>query len=552
MAVDTLPAGSLLHGKNSYWIEKVLGQGTFGITYLASIMISGPLGQVGAKVAVKEFYSRELDRRRPDGSVVPRPSTGMSARYAESFRQEAENLSKMNHPGIVKVMDAFEANGTYFYVMEFLTGGNLDNLVKNTGMPEAEAIALIRKVGEAVSYMHEFKFMHLDIKPKNIMLVDSGKPVLIDFGISRQFDGKSDSYSPISVGTSGYAPIEQADPQSFQPTMDIYAMGATLYKMLTGVTPPLAANIFKKGFSASALESKGISEKSISAIRQAMAPHEYDRPQSVEAFLKLLPDGSSFENRVSEEDDTDKTILKVRDNGNHPGQGVRPDCRSLWRRSRWPLLAGIAFGIMSVLLVVILHRPDTGTINGHEWVDMGLSVKWATCNLGATYPSDNGSHFAWGETETKLKFTWSDLKYCEDTLGLQFSKYSLEDNKRILDIKDDPARAIWGRPWRTPTKAQFEELFDNCEWKWISLRNKKGFMVTSKKNGKSIFLPASGYRDDEKLYQDGEYGKYWSSTRDSTASDKAYYLLFWRKNDNNYQTDSYYRYFGRSIRPVTK
>ena len=306
---QALPIGTVLRGKAySYTIEKVLGQGTFGITYLASTRIKGPLGEVTVQVAVKEFFAQELDTRRPDGSVGER--SGIASRYARSFWHESDNLSRMKHPCIVNVLESFETNGTYYYSMEYLSGGNLNSLVSGKGIPEMEAIEIVRQVGGALSYMHLNRMMHLDLKPLNIMMKGDGTPVVIDFGLSKQYDslGEPESSSTIGLGTPGYAPIEQAFQSSgnaFQPTLDIYALGATLYKMLTGETPPQASVILNDGFPEDRLKDKSISSRTIDAIRKAMSPVRKNRPQTVKEFLSMLEEPVVYSEKKQPKQDSD-------------------------------------------------------------------------------------------------------------------------------------------------------------------------------------------------------------------------------------------------------
>ena len=300
------PGTTLRSKKNVYTIEKVLGQGSFGITYCASTFMKGGLGQAKVRVALKEFFAEELDVRNGDGSVSPRAVNGIAHRYAKAFQRESENLSKMDHPGIVRVLEFFEANGTFYYSMEYLSGGSLDAKVRGVGMPEAEALPLIAKIGDALSYMHGQKMIHLDLKPGNVVLQDDGSPVIIDFGLSKQYDkkGNPESSTTIGGGTPGYAPIEQANPssgKSFQPTLDVYALGATLFKMLTGQTPPDSSSVLADGFPESELNEKEVSSATIDAIREAMRPNWKDRLQTVSSFLKLLVDDEEAKNLLTEE-----------------------------------------------------------------------------------------------------------------------------------------------------------------------------------------------------------------------------------------------------------
>ena len=176
-------------------------------------------------------------------------------------------------------------------------------------------------------------------------------------------------------------------------------------------------------------------------------------------------------------------------------------------------------------------------INGHEYVDLGLSVKWATCNVGANKPEDYGDYYAWGETKTKSEY-WDDNSV---TYGKSFS-----DIKG--DSRYDAARANWGGSWRLPTKKEYEELVNRCTWKWMTQNGVKGYKVTGP-NGNSIFLPAAGYRFGSSLNDAGEYGYYWSSTPYESDSYDAYYLSF---DSGDHYVNWYSRSHGLSVRPVTE
>ncbi len=288
-----LSQGTVLRGKSyNYCIEKVLGQGSFGITYLASVKMQGALGSIDANtnVAIKEFFMKEINGR--EGTTVTSGSKGgLFADYRKKFIREATNLSKLQHPNIIKVLECFEANNTVYYAMEYLDGGSLDELInKKCGLPESEAITYIRQIAGALSYMHEHKLLHLDLKPSNIML-SRGNAVLIDFGLSKQYDesGVPESSTTVGGGTPGYAPIEQAnyhEGKGFPVTMDIYALGATMYKMLTGQRPPEASEILNDGLPD---KPSSVSSETWAAVEAAMEPMRKKRPQTVNDWLKLLP-----------------------------------------------------------------------------------------------------------------------------------------------------------------------------------------------------------------------------------------------------------------------
>ena len=295
--VQGLKIGTILQN-GTYRIVKVLGQGSFGITYLAKAKLrtQGNLGSmnVEAQVAIKEFFMSEVNSRRSDGSSVEGSSGSVFANYRKKFKKEAENLSKLSLSNIVKVVDVFDENNTTYYVMEFIEGKNLDDYIKQKGsLPEPEAISIIKEVGNALEYMHSRKMLHLDIKPKNIMRKPDGTIYLIDFGLSKQFtdNGEPESSTSIGLGTPGYAPIEQSSYKqdgTFPATLDVYALGATMFKMLTGKRPPEATIILNEGFPSVELSNKGISDNTISTIKAAMISTKKERYQTIKAFVENL------------------------------------------------------------------------------------------------------------------------------------------------------------------------------------------------------------------------------------------------------------------------
>ena len=194
------------------------------------------------------------------------------------------------------------------------------------------------------------------------------------------------------------------------------------------------------------------------------------------------------------------------------------------------------------------NKPVVSDFNGHDWVDLGLSVKWATCNVGAESPEEDGGYYAWGETTTKSEYTFANCFDCLDDNGDNWGFYNVGSNKRIEpDSGHDTARENWGGTWRMPTDEELAELSKKCTWKWTSKGGHNGYVVTGP-NGNSIFLPVAGCRLDTGSYGVGEYGHYWSSTLDSGSSDNACGLGF----NNGYHSTNYYnRLYGRSVRPVS-
>lgn len=177
--------------------------------------------------------------------------------------------------------------------------------------------------------------------------------------------------------------------------------------------------------------------------------------------------------------------------------------------------------------------------NGHEYVDLGLpsGLKWATCNVGASYPDEYGDYYAWGEIETKSDYSSDNYK----ANGIDVDDIS-------GNAQYDVARAKWGGSWRMPTKDECLELIDNCTWSWTTQYGREGYKVVGP-NGNSIFFPAAGYRNGANLYDRGSYGYYWSSSLYGDNDSGAYSLYF---GGGIYRWYYSLRYYGRSVRPVSE
>ena len=185
------------------------------------------------------------------------------------------------------------------------------------------------------------------------------------------------------------------------------------------------------------------------------------------------------------------------------------------------------------------------TTNDYAYVDLGLSVKWATFNVGATSSEEYGDYFAWGETTAKSDYSSSNCP----TYGLSISQLQSQgyiDSEGNLTAQYDVATANWGGNWRMPTKAEIQELIDKCNWKWTTQNGVNGYKVVGP-NGNGIFLPAAGGRYGSSLDDAGSYGYYWSSAPYESGSYQAYALGF---NSSSRRMNGYYRHYGPSVRPV--
>lgn len=214
----------------------------------------------------------------------------------------------------------------------------------------------------------------------------------------------------------------------------------------------------------------------------------------------------------------------------------------------------------SVIMVHVFQHSNLEK-NDHIFVDLSLTsgTLWSSCNIGAENPEESGLYFAWGETigykqnsSNYHTFNWNSYKYCKGdknslTKYCTNDDYGIEDNKNMLETDDDAARTLWGESWSIPSKEEMEELHNECEWSWTSYKGIFGYLVTSKKNSNSIFLPASGYCVDNHLGSYGEEGFYWTSSVEIYESNKSHYLHF---DPTANKLSKEYRFYGFSIRPV--
>jgi serine/threonine protein kinase len=287
---DALLAHHRLHW---YVLERVLGQGGFGITYLARDT------NLDQQVAIKEYLPGDVATRRPDGTVRAR-TDAQRERYRwglDRFIREARTLARFDHPNIVRVLSVFELNETAYMVMRFEAGDNLGAALERRGvLPEDELLRIMLPVLDGLELVHNAGFIHRDIKPDNIHIRDDGTPVLLDFGSARHSLGKSRTLTILVA--PGYAPFEQyySSSEDQGPWTDIYGLGATCYRAIAG-TAPLDSIARSKGVLGSAREilvpakviGKGrYSDRLLAAVDHALEFAEKDRPQTVAEWRSEL------------------------------------------------------------------------------------------------------------------------------------------------------------------------------------------------------------------------------------------------------------------------
>lgn len=541
--MQQLTPGTLLHG-GTYKIEKILGQGSFGITYLAEHT------NLGKKVAIKEFFMKELNSRGEDGSITGMSDSSLSQNYCQKFKKEAINLSRLDHSNIVRVTDSFSENGTFYYVMDFIEGQNLNDYIKSHYIDEAEAVSIIKSVADALIYMHEKKHMlHLDLKPGNVMRRNSdGHIFLIDFGLSKHYstDGQPETSTTIGLGTAGYAPIEQGNQAKngeFRPTIDVYALGATFYKLLTRETPPPASDLVSDDeLLENKLREKGVSDNLIKVVTEAMCPNVRKRTQSVREFRDALTDCSvqtpesiptkSAEKetivvkKVAQTTDGEETVVADKGTKNSSLPTNKKAVEETYDEddeeedtSRKEIKYFIACLVPLVILYFVFwgfrgcgdNKKQTSEQcadsieNTFEYpqnasgkaVDLGLpsGTLWADRNLDALDETDEGMLFIWG-----------DPTGMNDTVKVPDNVYN------ISGTEYDIVKEKWGDDWCMPNLEQFNELHDQCSIKKIEKDNIKGYLVTGP-NGNTLFFPFSSLYKN-KYFFGWEYQMSWTDTRE--------------------------------------
>lgn len=543
---QTLKIGTTLQA-GRFKIVKVLGESDSCITYLAENQL------LRTMVAIKEFFlikfcERDVGTSRIVTGIVD--NREMVKYYEKIFQKMARDISQFYHPNIVKVHSVFVENNTTYYVMDYIDGESLLSIVKQRGaLPETEALFFIRQVGAALDFLHSKNLNHLDVKPSNIIVRHAdGQVILVGFGISchdNSDTGESPYSTPIGI-SEGYSPIEQYKPggiKEFSPQTDIYALGATLYHLLTGVIPPPAVDNLCGG----TLEmSHNISSRTCKTIARAMSPNRTDRQANIKQFIAML-DGeepiSEKEKKVNNKNIVDKPVAEKKE---HPNVGL------------WPAVIGIAIGLfVSVFLFQsknsksstgtqtipeLIMCPECPDDNHPHSLDLGLpsGTKWACCNVGATTPEDYGDYFAWGETELKSRYNWNTYAYGNSSYECQNIGFD------ISLTKYDVAHVKWGDNWRMPSLDQIKELKDRCKRTLITMNGVRGTLVTGP-NGKSVFLPAAGKKDDEGFIHEGRKGYYWSSSLSTNLESFADYLYV-QSGGLGWSLD--YRSNGYSVRPV--
>ena len=407
------PNTTLQGGK--YRIERVLGQGGFGNTYV------GYNTEFEETVAIKEFFMKGVTERDETTSVVSVSNADNVQQFEEQrekFKKEARRLRKLKNEHIVKVHDLFEENGTAYYVMDYIDGESLAERIKKTGNPftEAEVRGILSQILEALKEVHQNEIWHLDLKPGNIMVDKQGNAYLIDFGASKQIRANgSMTTSTALCYTPGYAPNEQIGQMydRFGPWTDIYALGATIYNLLTNKKPPMAIDIEEDGEDAFDFPTS-ISDELRKLVVWMMQPKRKARPQNVDEMISKMSTGNN----------------------------VKQEHTPITQNDEETILAGSTKNDDEETILAGKEIRQYGNVNA---VDLGLSVLWADSNVGGNSESPIGGLYGWGDPTGEK--TSQNVKDYLDVAGGLYVKTPQDISGTQYDI----ATAKWGTDWRVQT-----------------------------------------------------------------------------------------------------
>ena len=351
---ELLPGTGLCGGK--YVIEKKIGEGGFGITYRA--VQSG----LNRAVCIKEYFLAGRCVRDVQAKTIHIQGTGEDVfeKYRKAFVKEAQTLAALHHPGIVEVIDIFDENNTSYMVMPFIEGRSLQSIVEKNGpITYPEAVNYMAQIASAVGYIHERHILHRDIKPDNIMITADYKAVLIDFGSAREFE-EDKTQAHTSMVTHGYAPTEQYSRNSRKGSYtDIYAIGATLYFILTGQVPLEAAARITETMPEPKELNPDLPEEANRTIMKAMQLKSQDRHQSIAEFMddlrNVTPSAPAKENPDIVQDKTESV-----GSGNSPDAKVLDKVENGSPAKRKPTLPIIAVSVVVLLSVyfVFFHKTN--------------------------------------------------------------------------------------------------------------------------------------------------------------------------------------------------
>lgn len=513
-----LPNTTLQCGK--YRIVRMLGQGNFGITYLAE--------QLNPKrtVAIKELFLsvQGVNDRLGSSVIVPNiRNKQIFEQQITKFKKEAKRIMSLHNEHIVPVYDLFDENDTAYYVMEYVEGESLADKMNAMGHPFSidEVQNIFPQILDALTEIHSHQILHLDIKPGNIMIDCNGLVKLIDFGASKQLTSEETALTGFYF-TRGYAPSEQTGMlfNKFGPWTDIYAVGATMYNLLTSKSPTQ--------FDIEEFNPNEIPEDDLGImyllIDWMMQPKRQDRPQQAvdvkqRYYIELVKIGilsiisERLDRQVTKTTGEDIDLQKDLHASTTQCNAIQKDIEDTFGVDVTDVPLTFDYLVVTVLTALGLYvldeeggddegtifertphqdanAPRTISVNNHDAVDLGLSVLWATVDIGASSEKDPGDSFLWGDpdggrTQKVKESSWS-----------RWFSGGPKINNICGNAQYDTATCLWGKDWRMPTGREFQELAEKCTWE---VEDDDHVRLTGP-NGKSILLDRNVHWTGEKPF----------------------------------------------------
>ena len=514
-----LQSNTTLQG-GKYRIVRMLGQGNFGITYLAE--------QLNPKrvVAIKELFLsvQGVNDRLGSSVIVPNiRNKQMFEQQIKKFKKEAKRIMSLHNEHIVPVYDLFDENDTAYYVMEYVEGESLADKMNTMGHPFSieEVQNIFPQILDALTEIHSHQILHLDIKPGNIMIDSDGLVKLIDFGASKQLTSEETALTGFYF-TRGYAPSEQTGMlfNKFGPWTDLYAVGATMYNLLTSKSPTQ--------FDIEEFNPNEIPEDDLGLmyllIDWMMQPKRQDRPQQAvdvkqRYYIESVKIGilsiisERLDRQVTKTTGEDIDLQKDLHASITQCNAIQKDIEETFGVVVTDVPLTFDYLVVAVLTSLGLYvldeedGDDEGTIyeapskkdtnephpiyvNNHEAVDLGLSVLWATMDIGASSEKDAGEGFLWGDPDGK------QTQQVKESSWSRWFSGGPKTNNICGNIQYDTATYLWGKDWRMPTGREFQELAEKCTWK---VEDYDHVRLTGP-NGKSILLDRNVHWTGEKPF----------------------------------------------------